>query len=142
MKRILVPVDGSDTSMRAVQLALEMAQAQTQRPELCLLNVQAPILSGNVTRFLSAEEIEQFYQDESAKALESAKTLLDGAQYPYRADAKVGLIAPTIDDYISEHACDHVVMGTRGLGAVSRVVLGSVSTRVLATVKVPVTLVP
>ena len=41
----------------------------------------------------------------------------------------------------AEHGCDAIVMGTRGMGTVAGLLLGSVATRVLRVAQVPVTLV-
>lgn len=38
-----------------------------------------------------------------------------------------------------ELGCDHIVMGTRGLGAISGIVLGSVTRKVLHLTRIPVT---
>ena len=54
----------------------------------------------------------------------------------------VGPTAQTIIEYAEEQDCDHIVMGTRGLGAVTSMVLGSVTNKVLSLTPVPVTLVP
>lgn len=142
MKRILVPVDGSETSAHAVRSTIQAVLERSIQPEVHLLTVQAPILSGNVTRFFTAEAIDDYYQDEGKKALATAKLLLDDAGIEYREKILIGPVAPSIANYASEHNCDHIIMGTRGLGAVTSVVLGSVTIKVLGLVKVPVTLVP
>jgi nucleotide-binding universal stress UspA family protein len=46
-----------------------------------------------------------------------------------------------IASYVDSRHCDMVVMGTRGLSPVGGLVLGSVTSRVIHLVKVPVTLV-
>ena len=49
--------------------------------------------------------------------------------------------SPTINRVAREENVDHIVMGTRGLGGVSGVLLGSVTTQVLQLGDVPVTFV-
>ena len=142
MKRVLIPVDGSDSSLRAVTTAVRAVLECRTRPEIHLLTVQAPILSGNVTRFFTAEAIDDFYQEEGQNALEAAKQLLDTAGIEYSEHVQIGPAAQTITLYAEDHDCDHIVMGTRGLGAVTGLVLGSVANKVLGLSKVPVTLVP
>lgn len=142
MKRILIPVDGSDAALRAIKVAIETVLGRTSRPEVRLVTVQAPILSGNVTRFFTAEMIESYYQEEGEKALVEARKMLSDAGIDYQEKVLVGHIAQAIIQYVEDEGCDHIVMGTRGLGAVTSVVLGSVTHKVLAMSQIPVTLVP
>lgn len=141
MKTILVPVDGSDSSLRAVKWAMQEVREHNNAPELHLLAVQAPIVSGNVTRFFSAEALQDYYNDEGLNALRPARALLDDSGVPYTHHVAVGAIAPTIADYAKDKNCNQIAMGTRGLGSVSGMVLGSVTTKVLSLVDVPVTVV-
>lgn len=142
MKRILLPVDGSDAALRAVKAAIEAVVERTTRPEVLLVTVQAPIVSGNVTRFFTAEMIEGYYQEEGEKALISARQELNNAGIDFQEQVIVGPVAQTIVRYTEEHDCDHIFMGTRGLGSVTSMVLGSVTNKVLSLSPVPVTLVP
>lgn len=142
MKRILIPVDGSDTAIRAVNTAIEAVVERTTRPHVHLITVQAPIVSGNVTRFFTAEMIDSYYQEEGEKALTAARQALNDAGIEFQEKVLVGPVAQTIIRHAEDENCDHIVMGTRGLGAVTSVVLGSVTNKVLATSSVPVTLVP
>lgn len=140
MRTILVPVDGSDSSLRAVKAAIKAA-AEFGGATLHLLTVQPPIISGNVKRFFSADAIKEYYQDEGKNALLPAKALLDEAGVAYTEEIAVGPIAPTIADHAKKIDCDLIIMGTRGLGAVSGFVLGSVTTKVLSLVDMPVALI-
>lgn len=142
MKRVLVPVDGSAASLRAVTVAIQAVQNTKSPTEVHLLTIQSPILSGNVTRFFAPEEISDFYQEEGREALASAEKLLDQAGIEYSKRVLVGSPALTITEYVEQHECDHIIMGTRGLSAVTSLVLGSVANKVLSLSKVPVTLVP
>jgi nucleotide-binding universal stress UspA family protein len=46
-----------------------------------------------------------------------------------------------LNDFALCHQCDQIVMGTRGLGALSGALLGSVSHQVLEKTSLPVTLI-
>ncbi|MCC2595597.1 universal stress protein [Pusillimonas sp. MFBS29] len=140
MKTILVPVDGSESALRAVQAAIKAAQ-DMNGANLYLITVQAPIISGNVTRFFSAEDIQSYYQDEGINAMLPAKTLLDESGLPYNSEVVVGPVAKTIVEYAKDKNCDFIIMGTRGLGSITGMVLGSIATKVLSLTDVPVTLV-
>lgn len=91
--------------------------------------------------FVGREAVESYYRDEGDKALASARVLLDKAGVAYKHHIGVGPIAETIAAYVKEQDCAQVIMGTRGLGAISGLLLGSVATKVLHLTTAPVTLV-
>ncbi len=141
MLKVLIPVDGSKNSDRAVAYAIGFVANSKAPVELHVLNVQLPIVSGGVRMFFKHEEIEAYHQDSGQEALRVARERLDQAGQGYVQHVHVGPIGETIAAYAKEQRCDHIVMGTRGLGAISGMVLGSVATKVLHLTDVPVTLV-
>ncbi|MYN12119.1 universal stress protein [Pusillimonas sp. TS35] len=141
MKNILVPIDGSEGSVRALQAAINLAKTLNGDSAIFAVNVQAPIISGNVTRFFSAEDINAFYQDEGRVALAPAIPVLEASGVKFTHEVVVGPIAPTLIEYGKKHNCDQIFMGTRGLGPVSGLILGSIATKVISLSAVPVTLV-
>lgn len=140
MSKVLVPVDGSENALHAVDLVIK-AIAEGRSLEVHLLNVQPQIVSGHARMYLRKDLIDEYYNEEAIKALKSAQEKLDQAGIPYTASHDVGHAADVIAKYVKSHGCELVVMGTRGLGAVQSMVLGSVATKVLHLVQVPVTLV-
>lgn len=140
MSTILLPVDGSENSVRAVKRAIELAK-ETGDAKLLLVTAFPPIVSGNVKRFFSAEEIQSYYQEEGQKALAPAKAALDAAGLAYEDEVLVGPVAQSIADYAKKNQVDTIIMGTRGLGTVTGMLLGSVTTKVLSLVDIPVLLV-
>ena len=141
MLKVLVPVDGSKNSDRAVAYAINFIANSKAPVELHVLNVQLPIVSGGVRMFFKHDEIEAYYQDSGQEALRAARERLDQAGQGYVQHVSVGSLGETIVAYAKEHRCDHIVMGTRGLGAMSGMVLGSVASKVIYLAEVPVTLV-
>lgn len=71
----------------------------------------------------------------------AARKLLDAAGVKYQHRIGVGDAAETIAAYAKEKGCDQIVMGTRGMGSVSNLLLGSVATQVIHLSPVPVLLV-
>src|SRR5690554_6128441 len=140
MNTVLVPIDGSESSLKAVKAALAMVG---NHPEAALrvVTVQPPIASGNVKRFISAEILNEYYEEEGEKVLKDARELLSGVSVPVTFAVLVGPVAETIVEHAKEQGCSHVVMGTRGLGRVTGLVLGSVATKVISLIDIPVTLV-
>jgi nucleotide-binding universal stress UspA family protein len=140
VKNVLIPVDGSANALRAVHYMVEHIR-EYGPCTLHLLNVQLPIVSGSVLAFVSQEMIQDYYNDEAKAALADAKAALDKAGVQYEASMRVGPIAESVKAYATEHQCDHIVMGSRGLGAAGSLLLGSVALKVLHAVHIPVTLV-
>lgn len=137
--RILLPVDGSDSSLAAVRFAIAKLASADSGIELHLLNAQPPLPS-NAARFIDSGTIRDFHQEEGAKALAGARKLLDEAGVAYTSNVAVGDPADSITTYADQKKCDAIVMGTRGLGRVAGLLLGSVATKVLHLTKVPVVL--
>ncbi|MEW6314058.1 MAG: universal stress protein [Pseudomonadota bacterium] len=141
MLRMLVLTDGSEGANHAVRHAMAQIPLYREPVEIHLLNVQLPIASGNVRKFFSHEELNSYYQDEGLAALAGARKLLDAAGVPYHYHVGVGDIAETVARYAAEKQCGQVVMGTRGMGGLANVLLGSVAAKVIHAVSVPVVLV-
>ena len=73
--------------------------------------------------------------------MEAARALLEQARVNYTAAVLVGPVPETIARYASENACDKIVIGRRGLGAIGSALMGSVTTRLMHLTDLPVTLV-
>ncbi len=140
MRKILLPVDGSRCSDRAVAYVIALAR-QGAALEVHLMNVQVLIESAYLRRFVTQEMIDTFHQQGTDAALKPATAMLSVAEVPYHRVAAVGHAAETIARHATEYGCDWIVMGTRGMGSVGSLVLGSVATRVIHLAEVPVTLV-
>lgn len=142
MPRLLVPVDGSENSLRAIDYVLKNLQAFKEGVELHLLNVQHQIPYGS--RVISAvghDKVAQYHHDEGIAALQGARARLDTVGVKYEFHIGVGEPGEIIARYAEEKACDEIVMGTRGMGSVSNLLLGSVATKVIHLAHVPVLLV-
>lgn len=141
MLNVLVPVDGSENSDRGVDFLVKTAGWYRDPIEIHLLTVHHHIPYGRAAAAIAGDQIKQFYQDEGLAALKSARARLDAAQIPYTFHIGVGEPAEIIAQYAREKRCDQIIMGTRGLGSVGGLFLGSVATNVLHLASVPVLLV-
>lgn len=139
MLKVLVPVDGSENALRALQYAMHL-QRERGDVEIHLLNVQPP-LSGDVTSFVGGATVKDFHRDEGEKALASAKALLGREGAAYKPHITVGPAGEAIAGFAKKLGCDAIIMGTRGLGGLKGTLLGSVSTGTIEHAEMPVTLV-
>jgi nucleotide-binding universal stress UspA family protein len=144
--KILVPYDGSAASQRAVEYSLRISTAVGKPTvEVHLLNVQEadPSVMDYFRRDAAevAARLVATCRDAGAKLLEAAARIVESADVRTQRTVLIGDPATIIASYVDNQHCDMVVMGTRGLGPVGGLMLGSVTSKVIHLVKVPVTLV-
>jgi nucleotide-binding universal stress UspA family protein len=141
MQRLLLPFDGSDNALRAVRHAIGLAK--TNPPvHVHLLNVtQPPILYGEVAVYVDVARVKDLQRRESLAVLSAGEALLREAGVEFSSEALVGEVAQTIAERADRLGCTAIVMGTRGMGAVANLLLGSVATRVVHLTRLPVTLI-
>lgn len=140
MLKILLPVDGSDNSDKAVADFISIVNWYKEPPEVHLLTVQAP-LSGNISSYISATDIKQYHQEEGLKSLENARKLLDQAGISCQYHITVGDSAEMIVRFAKEQKYNQIVMGPRGKGNIEGLLLGSVTNKVMQSAQIPVLLV-
>lgn len=140
MFNILIPVDGSAGSERAVRHVVELAKV-VGPIHVHVVNVQPSVTAWEVKRFLREEEIDGLHESLSEEATRFARAMLDAAGISYQLHHRVGEVAESIAELAVSSGCDQIVMGTRGMGSVEGLLLGSTSTKVLHLVHMPVTLV-
>jgi len=138
--RVLVAVDGSVHSRRAVEHVLRLAEAQCSI-DLHLLTVQIPVESGHIRQFIPQASLEGHYRDSGLKALQEVVSILEELGHPHTAHIAVGHIAATITRYCDELKFELIVIGTHGRTGLRQVVMGSVAREVLKLARVPVTVV-
>jgi len=142
MLKVLVPVDGSESSGRAVDFLIKELGWFKGGAEIHLLNVQPPLPYGKrVSSVLGHDQLAQYHQEEGMAALKNAMQKLDAAKVKYHYHIGVGEGAEVICQFAKEKGCDRILIGTRGLGSVSNLVLGSIATKVIHLSPVPVLLV-
>lgn len=139
--KILLPVDGSDCALRAVDHLIAHCAWFRDVPEIHLLHVHAPIPIGRVQAHIGHETLQAYYREESQEQLLAAQQRLEAAGVFYTAHIHVGLPAEVIADISAELACDLIIMGTHGRNRLAGLLMGSVANRVLHLAATPVLLV-
>ena len=138
--KILVPVDGSDTSTRALQHAHALAKRMSKPARLVVVAVDDALFPG-VERRIGADAARQLHADNFARMLAPARKLLARSKVESACVELVGDVADCVLAAIGKHKADLVVMGSRGNGAIKGALIGSVSLKLLANSPVPVTIV-
>ncbi|HEX9841299.1 MAG TPA: universal stress protein, partial [bacterium] len=126
--KILVPIDGSQNALRALRHVLDNRAWYSEPLEVHLLNVQLPVASGGVKMFISQDQLNEFYEEQGQAALKPARDLVQAAELACHVRVGVGDTAAMIAGYARDEGCAFIVMGTRGLGAIANMLLGSVAT--------------
>ncbi len=141
MQTVLVPFDGSPSAKRAIQYLIGFAKDFPQL-KVHVLNVQAePMIYGE---YVTPDMLDQLAKaaEERALALNAeAAAMLAAANVAHETHVATGDVAEEVNRAVSFCGCTAVVMGTRGMGNLKNLVLGSVATRVVHEVEVPVLLI-
>jgi nucleotide-binding universal stress UspA family protein len=145
MPRVLIPVDGSDHSLRAVNHAVGLKDSLREKLEVLLLNVQHPVPMSALLldgRLSTVRRLEEPLREHGLAQLARASAALTAAGIEFQPHVEIGEPAPVIAGFAATYHCEMIIMGTRGLGAIAGIWLGSVATRVVHLAKAPVVLVP
>ena len=122
IKKILVPVDGSVGCFKAVDEALFIA-------EKCDAELDFVYVASNINKDIPSHIVfDRIWE----KLSDERKA---------RKHVKSGNIARSILDVADEQGSDMIVMGSRGLGLLKGVLIGSVSQKVVEEAKIPVMVV-
>jgi YjbE family integral membrane protein len=138
--KILIPVDASPNSLKAVQHAVLRHLAFFERPEVHLLHVRGP-LSSYVARFVSRGDIEAYHRQEAEKALAPARALLRRCNVPHAEHVATGDRVGMINEMAERLGVSEIVVGTARKNSLTRILQDSVSHELLDTSPVPVRIV-
>ncbi len=134
-QKMLLAVDGSSHALRASDVACEMATRYGAR--LVILTVAKPVaaMSSQVREYMYAEHITgepQYVLSEMVKTVltEAENRARKAGVANVKTVVREGQPARRIVEFAREHEIDLIVMGSRGLGDVEGLLLGSVSHKV------------
>jgi nucleotide-binding universal stress UspA family protein len=140
MLKVLVPVDGSSPSKRAIRHVIQLSR--TYEPiDLHLVNVQERADAPQLMRFRKSDEIMPAQLEHGASVLTPARRQLDRAGLKYETHVLIGDPAQQISSFAKAGGFDKIIMGTHGRGGITGLLMGSVAMKVLHLTSVPVTLV-
>jgi len=137
---ILIAYDGSEHADVALRTAVTMAK--TLDAKLTLLNVQPNIETHNVRRFFDHETVMEYLNEKATEEVQPAVQFLEESGVSFEKKFKIGNPVVQIVETAREENTQYIVMGSRGMGLISGMVLGSVSYGVLHESPCPVVIVP
>lgn len=140
MTNVLVPVDGSASATRAVRWVAQVLAGQPGA-RVQLVHVQPAIDAWEVRSHLGADDIARWHASAAKAILDPAAAILHEAGLAVATHAAVGDVASEVTGHVVRLGCDAIVMGTRGLGPVQSLLLGSTAMKVIHLAEVPVTLI-
>ena len=123
-KRILVPLDGSKYSEKALQRACEIINVFDS--EIILLYVVEKSLPINL---LDRKEYLDILRKFGNNTLEKSNKILSKKGIIAKILLKEGNIVTEIEKVVKKEKCDLIIVGNKGLGSVTRFLLGSVSNK-------------
>lgn len=138
--KILLAVDGSPYTKRMLAYLAAHDEWLGARHEYTLVHAVAPV-PPRAAAALDKATLKSYYDDTAEKVLKPIRVFFERQGLKAGCVSRVGSAAEIIVAQAAKGGCDLIMMGSHGHGALARLVLGSVATKVLAETKVPVLLV-
>jgi nucleotide-binding universal stress UspA family protein len=113
--KILLAVDGSTASLRAVQWALALA-GRGLKTDFVLLNVQEPASLYEVMTAHDVTVLDEVRRSAGADQLRAAEALVDAAGQRYESEVAGGTAQHLIVELAENYGCDLIVLAARGVG--------------------------
>jgi nucleotide-binding universal stress UspA family protein len=141
MRRILVAIDGSDSALRALHYAQHQA-ALVPGTELHLLTALEPVrVYGEIEVYVDEARMREVAAQQARAGLEVALGRLRDSGITVSSEVLEGDPAELIAKRAGQLDCESIVTGTRGLGRIGTLLMGSVAQHVVRLADRPVTLV-
>ena len=139
--KVLLPVDGSKSSLNAAKYVAKMAKNSRSPVSVTLVSVHDDIGLGHVKQFVAKSVIDDYLRELSEKELKAAQKVLDAAGVKHNMAIKRGHIAEEIMALANKDKVDMIVMGAKGRSGFVDVLMGSVAQCISSSAKQPVLLV-
>ncbi len=138
--KILVPVDGSPFTKRMLAYLAAHDEWLGDAHQYTILNV-APAVPPRAAAVLDKAVLQSHYADESERVFKPIRTFFKKQKIGADFQARVGNAADTIAALATKGDFDLVMMGSHGHGSLANLVMGSVTTKVMANCGTPILIV-
>ena len=135
--KILLPVDGSPYTKKALGFLVTHEQLCGPDDELVVLNVQVP-MPHRVKSMVGASAVNNYHEQEALKVLGPIEKFLDRHHLHYKARWLLGAAANEIIKACEKEGAHMIVMGTHGRTGLAHVLMGSVAEKVVRMAPCPV----
>ena len=139
LSKILVPADGSENSLRALDHAIYLAKKIGSNITAMNVIENPPTVYVESQKLLN--NLLANFRAESAKILDKCKQIAEKSDVKIETVIGEGDAASNIVGYAQKGDFDTIIIGGRGLGRFKEMVLGSVSNKVLHHAKCSVMIV-
>ena len=139
-KRIVAAYDGSDQAIKALNTAIELAKAFNSKLDVVEV-VDTAALLGMGFAPIPSDVIAQIYNKAQNDVEQAKKKAQEAGVKDVTSQVLEGDPATSIIEYASKNGADLIVIGSRGLSTFKRLVLGSVSSKVVQESRIPVLVV-
>jgi nucleotide-binding universal stress UspA family protein len=138
--KILIPVDGSDYTKHMLAYIAANNELLGSGHEYHVFTVVAPI-APHAASYLDRSTLDDYYKDSADTVLQPVRAFAEQQGWTLKTSYAVGSAAQTIAELVEKEKPQLIVMGTHGHSALGTLILGSVTSGVLARCKTPVLLV-
>ncbi|MFA4885746.1 MAG: universal stress protein [Desulfotomaculaceae bacterium] len=142
--RILLASDGSDNALRAAEFTAGLvSMAPAIKVTVLVVNEMLETMKyySPLRSPVIFEEVEIFFKDKTQDALDRTIKIFKELKIEVEGIVKVGNPAQDVVDFAREEGFDQIVVGSRGMGSLKGIVLGSVSSKIVHLAGCPVTVV-
>jgi nucleotide-binding universal stress UspA family protein len=138
--KILLAVDGSSYTKKMLAYLATHDDLFTPASEYVVFTVQ-PVLPPRARAVVGKDIVDQYYREEAEKILAPVTKFLLRHGIDAKSEWRAGHVGETIAKFAESGKFDLVILGSHGHGALVNLVMGSVTTQVLAHCRVPLLLV-
>jgi nucleotide-binding universal stress UspA family protein len=135
---ILVPTDGSEGAEAAARHGLNLATAFDSQIHLLSVVDERSYSSALADLDPTIGEQREVFEQQATEAVDHLEELVSESSVTCHTEVEDGIPHEAIQSYLAEHDIDLVSMGTHGRTGLDRLLLGSVTERVVRTSDVPV----
>ncbi len=135
MKKVLIPVDGSDFSLEGIKIFKDLNICSAN--DLYILNVQNIAFPYETYHSLGTKDnVMDYLREQGKKVVNQAEKILEGEKY--HTAIRIGDTVTEILDYADEIGADLIIVGSHGKSGLTSVIMGSVTSKLLSYSEIPV----